>query len=94
VKAVNEMRIQLSNKNTLYAIDRNGRTFDTNIVEIHATSVCLNIDDVEFYEWCYENKFARFWYYCQDLRHSEILKLSIENAIKKTSHGLLQKCSF
>ena len=65
VKAVNEMRIQLSTKNTLSAIDRNGCTFDTNIAEIHATSVCLNIDDVEFYEWCYENKFARFWY-CQD----------------------------
>jgi hypothetical protein len=93
LKAVNEMRIQLSTKKTLSAIDRNGRTFDTNIAEIHTTSVCLNIDDVEFYDWCYENKFARFWY-CQDLRFSEVLKLSIENAIKKSSHGLLQRCLF
>jgi hypothetical protein len=93
VKAVIEMMIQLSTRNTLSAIDRKGCTFDTNIAEIHATSVCLNIDDVEFYEWCYENKFARFWY-CQDVRHSEMLKLSIENAIMKSSHGLLQRSLF
>jgi hypothetical protein len=93
LKAVNEMRIQLSTKNTLSAIDRNGRTFNTNIAEIHATSVCLSIDDVEFYEWASENKFARFWY-CQDLRHSEILKLSIENAIKKSPLDVLQRCLF
>jgi hypothetical protein len=61
VKAVNEMRIQLSKKNTLSAIDRNGCTFNTNIAEIHATTVCLFIDDVEFYKWASENKFARFW---------------------------------
>ena len=93
VKAVIEMMIQLSTRNTLSAIDRKGRTFDTNTAEIHATSVCLNIDDVEFYEWCYENKFARFWY-CQDVRHSEMLKLSIENTIMKSSHGLLQRSLF
>jgi len=87
------MRIQLSTKNTLSAINRNGRTFNTNIAEIHATTVCLSIDDVEFYEWWYENKFAHFWY-CQDLHHSEILKLAIKNAINKSSHELLQRCLF
>jgi hypothetical protein len=51
VKAVNEMSIQLSTKNTLSAIDRNGRTFNINIAEMHATTDCLSIDDVEFYEW-------------------------------------------
>ena len=60
---------------------------------MHATSVCLYMNDVEFYEWCYENKFARFWY-CQDLRHSEMLKLSIENAIKKSSLGSQQRSLF
>ena len=60
VKAINEMKIQFSTKNTLSAIDRNGRSFNTNIVEIHARQVCLFIDDVEFYKWAYENKFARF----------------------------------
>ena len=51
VKAVNDMRIQSSSNNTLSAIGRNGRTFNTNIAEMHATRVCLNIDDVEFHEW-------------------------------------------
>jgi len=88
VKAVNEMRIQLSTKDTLSAIDQNGCTFNTNIAEIYVRNVCLLHDDVGFYEWCYENKFARFWY-CQDLHHSEILKLSIKNAINKSPHDLL-----
>jgi hypothetical protein len=60
VKAVNDMRIQSSSNNTLSAIDRNGRTFNTNIAEMHATRVCLSIDDVEFYEWAFENKFHVF----------------------------------
>ena len=62
VKAVNDMRIQSSSNNTLSAIDRNGRTFNTNIAEMHATRVCLDIDDVEFHEWTVENKFSRLWY--------------------------------
>jgi hypothetical protein len=79
VKAVNDMRIQSSSNNTLSAIDRNGRSLNTNIAEMNAKRVCLDIDDVEFHKWTVQNKFARLWY-CQDLRHSEILKLSIENA--------------
>ena len=62
LKAVNDMRIQSSSNNTLSAIDRNGRTFNTNIAEMHATRVCLDIDDVEFHEWTVENKFSRLWY--------------------------------
>ena len=93
LKAVNDMRIQLSTKNTLSAIGRNGRTFNTNIADLHAKNVCLSHDDVEFYEWCYNNKFAHFWY-CQDLRHSELLKISIENAINKSPHDLLQRRLF
>jgi hypothetical protein len=72
-KAMNDMRIQASSNDTLSAIDRTGRTFNTHIAEMHAARVCLNIDDVEFYEWALENKFARLWY-CHDLRKSEILK--------------------
>jgi hypothetical protein len=87
------MKIQLPTKNTLSAIDQNCCTFNTNIVEIHATRVCLSIDDVEFYEWNSENKFAQFWH-VKDLRHSDILKLSIENAINKSPHDLLQRCLF
>ena len=93
VKAVNDMSIQPSSNNTLSAIDRNGRTLNTNIAEMHATRVCLNIDDVEFHECTYENKFARLWY-CKDLRHSEILKLSIENAINRSPHDLVKRCFF
>jgi hypothetical protein len=93
VKAINDMWIQSSSNNTLSAIDRNGRTFNTNIAEMHATRVCLNIDDEEFHEWASENKFARLWY-CQDLRHSETLKLSIEKGINRSPHDLVQRCLF
>jgi len=93
VKAVNDMMIQSSSNNTLSAIDRNGRTFNTSIAEMHATRVCLNIDDVEFHKWTSKNNFSRLWY-CQDLCHSEILKLSIKNAINKSPHDLVHRCLF
>ena len=50
VKAINDIRIQASSNNTLSAIDRNGHTFNTNVAEMHATRVCLNIDDVGFHK--------------------------------------------
>ncbi len=59
LKAINEIRIQLSTKNTLSAIDRNGHTFNTDIMEIHAKQVCLSIDDAEFHDWALKNTFAR-----------------------------------
>ena len=93
VKAINEIRIQLSTKNTLSAIDGNGRTFNTDIMEIHAKQVCLSIDDAEFHDWALKNTFARLWY-CQDLRHSEILKLAIKNAMNKSPNDLLQRSLF
>ena len=93
VQAINEMRFQLSTKNTLFAIDQNGRTFNTDIMEIHAKQVCLSIDDAEFHDWALKNTFARLWY-CQDLCPSEILKLAIENAMNKSSNELLQRCLF
>jgi len=93
VKAINEIRIQLSTKNTLSAIDRNGRTFNTDIMEIHAKQVCLSIDDAEFHDWALKNTFARLWY-CQDLCHSEILKLAIKNAMNKSPNDLLQRSLF
>jgi len=93
VKAVNDTRIQSSSNNTLSAIDRNGGTFNTKIAEMHVTRVCLNIDDVEFHKWTSENKFSCLWY-CQDLRHSEFIKLSIENEINKSPHDLVQRCLF
>jgi len=93
VKAVNDMRNQASSNDTLSAIDRNGQTFNTHIAEMHAARVCLNIDDVEFHKWALKKKIARLWY-CQDLRHSEILKLAIENAINRSPHDLVQRCLF
>ena len=93
VKAMNDMRIQASSNDTLSAIDHNGRTFNTHIAEMHAEKVCLNIDDVKFYEWALENKSARLWY-CQDLHNSELLKLGIENAINRSPHDSVQRCLF
>jgi len=43
VKAVNDIRIQASSNDTLSAIDRKGRTFNTHIAEMHATRVCLKL---------------------------------------------------
>jgi hypothetical protein len=51
------------------------------------------LDDIELAEWTSENKFARLWF-CEDIHHSPILKLSIESAIQKSTNANLSSKLF
>ena len=81
-------------KNTLSAIDCQGKTFNTTIAEVQAKNDCFwPLDDIELVDWTSENKFARFWY-CEDIHHPSILKLAIEKAIQKSTNANLSSKLF
>jgi hypothetical protein len=46
-KGINDLRVQLSTNKTLLSINKQGRTFNTNIAEVRAANVMLSIDDIE-----------------------------------------------
>jgi hypothetical protein len=87
MKEANDLWLQIASKKTLSAIDRQGKTFNSNIVEVPAKTVVFRpLDDIELVDWTSENKFARFWYW-EDIHHSSILKLAIEKAIQKSTNA-------
>jgi hypothetical protein len=89
MKEVNDLRLEIASKNTLSAIYRQGKSFNTNIAEVQAKNVFFwPLDDIELVDWTTTNKFARFWY-CEDIHHSSILKLAIEKAIQKSTNANL-----
>jgi hypothetical protein len=91
---VNELRLQIASKNTLSAIDHQGQTFNTNIAKVQAKNVFFwPLDDIELIDWTSENKFARLWF-CEDIHHSSILKLTVENAIQKSTNANLSSKLF
>ncbi len=52
MKEVNELRLQIATKNTLSAIDHQGKTLNTNIAEVQAQSgVFWLLDDIELVDW-------------------------------------------
>jgi len=85
--------VQLSTNKTLHFVNKHGRTINTNIAEVGAANVMLDIDDIELLDWAGNNKFARFWY-CRDLRNCSILKIAIEKAIHKSPHDVQQRHLF
>jgi hypothetical protein len=94
MKVVNDLRLQIASKNTLSAIDHQGKTFNTTIAEVQAKNVCFwPLDDIELVDWTSENKFARFWY-CENIHHSSILKLAIKKAIEKSTNANLSSKLF
>ncbi len=59
-KGINDLRVQLSTNKTLLFVNKQGRTFNTNIAEVRAANAMLSIDNIELNEWAVNNKFARF----------------------------------
>ncbi len=60
MKEVNKLRLQIASKNTLSAIDHQGKTFHTNIAKVQAQYVVFwPLDDVELVDWTTTNKFTR-----------------------------------
>jgi hypothetical protein len=83
MKEVNELRLQLASKKTLSAIDQQGKTFNTKAQNV----VFWPLDDIEVVDWTTTNNFVRLWF-CEDIHHSCILKLAIEN------NSEICKCKF
>ncbi len=79
MKKVNKLWLQIASKKTLSAIDHQGKTINTNIAKVHGQNVVFwPLDDIELVDWTTANfLFARLWF-CEDIHHSSILKLSIE----------------
>jgi hypothetical protein len=84
MKEVNDLQLQIDCKNTLSCIDRQGKSFITNIAKVEAQNVFFwHLDDIELVDWTATNKFAILWF-CEDIHHSHILKLAIKKAIQKS----------
>ncbi len=50
-----------------------------------ASSVVVECDDIEFFDWSLHNSCTNFWS-CDDIRKCPMLKVAIERAIKKLPH--------
>jgi hypothetical protein len=86
MKEVDDLQLQIDSKKTLSCIDRQGKSFNTNIAEVKAQNVFFwPLDDIKLVDWTTTNQFARLWF-CEDIHHSPILKL----AIKKSNSGISQ----
>jgi hypothetical protein len=52
-----------------------------------------DIDNIEIVDWTFTNQFASFWY-CEDIRHSSILRKAIVKAMKKSPDHLQSRKLF
>jgi hypothetical protein len=57
------------------------------LLKFNPKLVFLSLDDIELVHWTTRNKFASLWF-CEDIRHSSILKLAIKKAIQKSTKGI------
>ncbi len=93
MKEVNDL-LQIDPKNTLSSIDCQGKSFDTNIAEVQAQNVVfLPLNDIELVDLTNTYNFARLWF-CEDIHHSSILKLTIKKAIQKSNNWNLSSKLF
>ncbi len=91
---MNDLRLQIDSKKTLSCIDRQGKSFNTNIAKVQAQNVVfLPLDGIELVDWTTTNKFARLWF-CEDIHHSSIFKLAIKKAIQKSPNWNLSSKLF
>jgi hypothetical protein len=83
--ALTEVRSLITSKTTLFSLSPQCKIINTMIVQIDASKVVTECDNIEFVEWTKTNKHASFWY-SEDIAKSEILQRSIAKAIKKSCH--------
>ncbi len=61
---------------------------------LHDSFYLEKVDDIELVDWTTTNfLFARLWF-CEDIHHSSILKLSIEKAIQNSTNANLSSKLF
>jgi hypothetical protein len=50
-KSLNDIRVKLATKDTIFGIDKNQSVIGTTIAENCATSAVTNFDDIDFWDW-------------------------------------------
>ena len=86
LKALNEIRLQ-NTANFSPLMKFKGKSVNTFITQVKAKELVSNINKIEFEDWCVTNLHAHFWY-CDDVSKSPMLKIDIENGIKKSPQML------
>ncbi len=84
ISALNDVRIQKSTSSTLSAL-WNGKSQNTYIGQVKASSVVVEWNDIEFFDWSLHNSCAYFWL-CDDIGKCPMLKVAIQRAIEKSPH--------
>jgi hypothetical protein len=81
---LNDVRIQKRTNSTLSAL-WNGKSQNTFIGQVKASSVVVKCDDIDFFDESLHNSKAYFWL-CDDIGKCPMLKVAIERTIEKTPH--------
>ncbi len=84
ISALNDVRVQKSTNSTLSA-SWVGKSQNTYIGQVKASSVVVKCDDIELFDWSLYNSCAYFWL-CDDIGKHPMLKVAFERAIKKSPH--------
>ncbi len=84
ISALNDVRVQKSTISTLSAL-WDGKSQNTYIGLVKASSVVVKCDDIELFDWSLHNFCTYFWS-CDDIGKCPMLKVAIERAIKKLPH--------
>ncbi len=84
INALNDVRIQKSTNSTVSAL-WNGKSQNIFIGQVKASSVVVECDEIDFFDWSHHNSCAYFWS-CDDIGKCPMLKVAIERAIEKSPH--------
>ncbi len=84
ISALNDARIQKSTNSTFSAL-WNGKSQNTYISQVKSSSVVVECDDIDFFDWSLHNSCTYFWS-CNDIGKCPMLKVAIERAIEKSPH--------
>jgi hypothetical protein len=87
ISALNDVRVQKGTNSTLSAL-WGGKSQNAYIGQVKASSVVVECDDIDFFDWSLHNSCAYFWS-CDDIGKCPMLKVAIERAIKKSPHYYL-----
>jgi hypothetical protein len=84
ISELNDVRVQKSTNSTLSAL-WDGKSQNSYIGQVKASSVVVECDDIELFDWSLHNSCTYFWL-CYDIGKCPMLKVAIERAIKKSPH--------
>jgi hypothetical protein len=85
---LNDVRVQKRRTNSTLSALCGGKSQNTYIGQVKASSVVVECDHIEFFDWSLHNSCGYFWL-CDDIGKCPMLKVAIERAIKKSPHYYL-----